>query len=1077
MSGRIDAVPMLARLKDFQRRTVDYVFQRMFLDSPPAQRFLVADEVGLGKTLVAKGIIGRTIEHLQDHVERIDIVYVCSNAAIAQQNINRLTVVDREHTALPTRLTLLPEHLGRLSMSRINFISFTPGTAFDLRSKGGIARERAILHRMLAEALPGQYRPLANILHGRMNRDRFWQVLEDVEEAELSPALTAAFIQHVTSDRELWSELNHACETFRRHRARWPDDLRAKRRELTGRLRLRLARACVNDLQPDLVILDEFQRFANLLHGEDDAAELARTLMTHRTPEGRDVRVLLLSATPYRPLSLYQDGGADDHYEDFRRTVGFLMADDAEVLRLEEELQQMRDVLFDPRGREDAASVRGRIEARLRSVMVRTERVASTVTLDGMLVTPSVTTDVKPVDLHQARLAHGVARALGAQDTVEYWKSAPYFLQFMRRYDIKDKLQNATKRPSPELISVLQDGRKTLIRGSAMSRYRPINPANGRLRALMRDVLGEGQWRMLWVPPTLPYLTPGGAYASAGHVTKSLVFSSWKVVPDAVAALVSYEAERRMLEEAKKPLHYGHLGRQRRPLLRFAIREGRESGMPALALLYPSATLADIGDPLELASSRNGIGDADAARATVAERVRSLTANLVAGAPSTGAADESWYWAAPAMLDARRGVPVFEWCTSEQGWMSIARGVDEEDRETNFERHVRRFCDAAAERLDLGRPPEDLHEVLADFALASPAVCAYRAFRRVFDTTSADAAAVRTAAARVAWGFRSLFNVPETVVLLRGDEEDEAYWRLVLQHGIEGNLQALLDEYVHVLHESLGLMDVPVAKAAETIAAEIADAASLRPAPITIDEIQSGAQQVRLKPLRVRSRFALRFAETRDDDGKKLARLANIRQAFNSPFRPFVLLTTSVGQEGLDFHTYCHRVYHWNLPGNPVDLEQREGRVHRYKGHAVRLNVAKRFANEALQRASGSGQDPWRIAFDLAASTREPGTTDLIPYWIYPIEGGARIERLVPMLPFSREHGRLRQLQRSLALYRAVFGQPRQEDLLVYLSQRMDEGEAAAQVADWRIDLTPPAAAPLESDLARPGQVDIMKEY
>jgi len=46
-------------LKDFQRDTVEYVFQRMYLDAPPAHRFLVADEVGLGKTLVAKGLIAR----------------------------------------------------------------------------------------------------------------------------------------------------------------------------------------------------------------------------------------------------------------------------------------------------------------------------------------------------------------------------------------------------------------------------------------------------------------------------------------------------------------------------------------------------------------------------------------------------------------------------------------------------------------------------------------------------------------------------------------------------------------------------------------------------------------------------------------------------------------------------------------------------------------------------------------------------------------------------------------------------------------------------------------------------------
>ena len=72
------------------------------------------------------------------------------------------------------------------------------------------------------------------------------------------------------------------------------------------------------------------------------------------------------------------------------------------------------------------------------------------------------------------------------------------------------------------------------------------------------------------------------------------------------------------------------------------------------------------------------------------------------------------------------------------------------------------------------------------------------------------------------------------------------------------------------------------------------------------------------------------------------ARVESVSNAFNSPFWPFVLTSTSVGQEGLDFHLWCHAVVHWNLPANPVDLEQREGRVHRYKGHAIRKNLARR---------------------------------------------------------------------------------------------------------------------------------------
>ncbi len=71
----VDVERILGQLKDFQRRTVNYVFRRMHLDDPPARRFLVADEVGLGKTLVARGIIAKTLERLRENKKkRIDII-------------------------------------------------------------------------------------------------------------------------------------------------------------------------------------------------------------------------------------------------------------------------------------------------------------------------------------------------------------------------------------------------------------------------------------------------------------------------------------------------------------------------------------------------------------------------------------------------------------------------------------------------------------------------------------------------------------------------------------------------------------------------------------------------------------------------------------------------------------------------------------------------------------------------------------------------------------------------------------------------------------------------------------------
>ena len=70
-----------------QRRTVDHAFHRLFEADDSAGRFLVADEVGLGKTWVARGIIARTIDYLWDEVKRLDIVYICSTASIARANL------------------------------------------------------------------------------------------------------------------------------------------------------------------------------------------------------------------------------------------------------------------------------------------------------------------------------------------------------------------------------------------------------------------------------------------------------------------------------------------------------------------------------------------------------------------------------------------------------------------------------------------------------------------------------------------------------------------------------------------------------------------------------------------------------------------------------------------------------------------------------------------------------------------------------------------------------------------------------------------------------------------------------
>ncbi|MHB1426286.1 MAG: C-terminal helicase domain-containing protein [Gemmataceae bacterium] len=50
---------------------------------------------------------------------------------------------------------------------------------------------------------------------------------------------------------------------------------------------------------------------------------------------------------------------------------------------------------------------------------------------------------------------------------------------------------------------------------------------------------------------------------------------------------------------------------------------------------------------------------------------------------------------------------------------------------------------------------------------------------------------------------------------------------------------------------------------------------------------------------------------------------------FNTPYRPEILVSTSVGQEGIDLHRECRHVIHHDLCWNPATIEQRTGRVDR----------------------------------------------------------------------------------------------------------------------------------------------------
>lgn len=939
--ARFDPGPALAPLKAFQRATVDHVCRRLLSDPDATRQFLVADEVGLGKTMVARGVIARTIEALWDKVPRIDIIYVCSNGAIAAQNLARLNVMEREAQVLPTRLTLLPLVLGgenSLRHNRVNFVSLTPGTTFDLKSSGGWARERALILRLLGGQL-AHAKGAIRLFQGWSGETGWQKERAAVADKPIDPEIATRFRKVVANSPGLIARIDDLCAEVARHH-QVDGDLRQACTALIGELRGMLAQASVQSLEPDLIILDEFQRFHDLLHGDNEAADLARQLFNHIDRAGNTAKTLLLSATPYRMLTLAGDAPEEgDHHRDFLDVLEFLFGAEDGKRRRDEialEMRRFRQAMQAlPAGFENARALREGIEGQLRRFIARTERVAETADRDAMIRELRHELDVTAPDLIAARAIAAVAAAAGAPGTVDYWKSSPWLLNLMRGYKLADLLKEQAKSPSPALRAAMKTAIPLQIDPQAVESYAPLAPANGRMRKLA-----------------------------------DLAFAN------------------------------------------------------NMALV----------DPLALMREEGPFPDLDALHQAASARMRPLAQDLADQSAEAG--DGGWDWSSPAALDVVN--PDFA------AWLAGNGPRGEGDEEA--------WPDHLAELLQAARQPigqKDVDQILGhllDVALGSPATCALRALSRVAPTLSLNDPALLTAATKVGMAFRTLFNQPETQALLRA--EGDVYWRAVLRHAAEHDLQSVLDEYAHVLLEAEGQVGNPPVKAIGVIAERMAEALSLRPAQIELNHyaLQRG-RIVQTHPITLRGRFAMRLAQKGEDE-TGVNRTGLVRTAFNSPFKPFVLASTSVGQEGLDFHPYCHRIVHWNLPGNPVDMEQREGRVHRYKNHAVRLNLVAGHSPAAL---GGQNTDPWADMFS-AAHGNAGRTGDLEPFWV--LDGPTKVERHILSLPFSREETRLSWLNRSVALYRLAFGQPRQDDLLALLDQVRDE-IAPEALAQLQISLRP----------------------
>lgn len=1089
-----DVAGILNGLKDFQRKSVDYVFKRLYEDKDKVNRFLIADEVGLGKTLVARGIIARSIEQLWDQVGRIDIVYICSNTDIARQNINRLNVTGEKDFSLASRMTLLPVHLKDFRKNKLNFVSFTPGTSFDLRSRGGIMRERGLLYWMLRDGLGFGNSPAPkNIFQGYVeSREKWHDYLKRFKDFidssgnkinDIEKGIQKKFIKEFKNNEVLMRQFEDLKNRFSHYKMNKNifDKDRQLQQEFIGTTRRILSEVCIEELEPDIIIMDEFQRFKNLMDGDNEVAQLAQKLFNYKNQEA-DAKIILLSATPYKMYTMYQET-EDNHYEDFFRTIRFLSESNEITDNLRKFISDYRNDIITYR-KDSNLSVsesQKKVQSLLKKYMIRTERLAVSNDRNGMVY--EIIDDKEKIstkDLHEFSLIDAVSKIIGTHDAIEYWKSSPYILNIMDRsgYVVKKKFIQtlSSEDKGKQLFKILDKHSNFLLSWDDIQQYNKIDPHNSRIRTLLANTVEKNLHDLLWMPPTYPYYIPNeGPYnnCDAKQATKSLIFSSWQVVPKVISQICSFEAERRTLVDIEKKYDYSEEAKKRRPLLNFTITNDRLTGLSNFNLMYPSLSMAEMIDPMvtgirnkknELVNTNDII---DNIKSYIEKKIQPIIKSYE---KLSGRSSERWYWLIMVLIDSEKYGDFYRfWLNSErqgENWGSMIKGKDDDDFDSAFSQHIEELSKYFSENkkeffMELGPPPDDLYDVLAMIALGSPAIISLRSFLRHTDKKNISdySTEILSKSAYCAIQFRSMFNLSYSIAVIQ-KYSDNDYWQAVLDYCVKGNLQSVIDEYTHILKESLGLSDANDADIVNSMAEEIGLAVSIRTVNFKFDDLVLNKETEVVKPISrtIRCRFALKFGDYKDDDGET-TRSDQVRKAFNSPFQPFILATTSIGQEGLDFHQYCHHIYHWNLPSNPVDMEQREGRVHRYKGHAIRKNCAEDIPVDYIKGKIKSHNDLWHEIFEYSKKQRSTESNDLIPYWIYcssENEPKYQINRHIPALPMSRELIQLEKLRNSLVSYRMVFGQSRQEDLVQYLQDQVESGLVdIEELLKFKIDLSP----------------------
>jgi hypothetical protein len=993
--------------KGFQIATAEAALETFRRKQGP-RRFLVADEVGLGKTVVARTIIA---ELMSRHRRPLVVFYVSSNLNIAHQNRAKLLELlpseteQRAASASADRLTLAANPRNRPSHEKLHLYTLTPDTSVPLyRRRGGFGRmeERALIFRLLKGRFPSlDTVRFSGICRGNQARESSWsRALQQCEQIDGIRELQNDFLDAFAADGHLKPPAVDAETLFMLA-------VREKPSRLMGSLRTALAIAVLRDVRPDLVIFDEFQKFRELLIDRRGDSPDPVTQALRGGNRGTGHAVLLLSATPYRLYSSRRDEAAGiSHHQDFFELIRFLFGpDSSDPKEIERAFLDFGTKMLAKETPDfvQLKLVRDDIQKRLRPVLSRTERPTD---IDASFTAQHPHSEIRSEDLRvfkhwtgrlqQADTLRGKVDLLSF--AVPYWLSVPLPIQMMGQGYVAwrraEKQQRRRDEPS--------------FRSSQRDRLEaPKSWPHSQLRELNK-IVPASRLALPWISPSLPWWELQGPWAAPGAGKgKLLIFTRLKAAPPALASLLSFNLEASFAHRLRR--NYRRAG-MAQPL---QFKQDRPT-LPAL--FFPSPTLIAFTDP-----RRDKPSNLAAARNSMRRQVGQLLRDrLNIEVRKNGGKRPLWKLLPAlehtrAMLIPESGLP---------SWPEIRSHL--RDAASTQADVMEQVLAQWSESAETGLQSVTQSEVaaLAEFALSGPGVVLGRALYR-FDQnciTDDNYGSLLNAS----WnGLRLYLNrsLFQAALTRRG----QSYTKAIPEAVVAGNLESVLDEHLWIVSK----LD---ADAIARFPRDLLKTLGLHEGRHRLHEPGAGDEGFLL-----RCHAAMPFADAKVENvsgGEDRLRTDDMRRSFNTPFWPHVLATTSLGQEGLDFHVWCRQLLHWDLCPSPLDLEQREGRIQRFGGLSIRSALAEMFRGRTLDSA-GEKASPWEILAGYAEHEFRSDRSGRSPWWSCP---GEKIDRLFIVLPQSRQTDKFNQLSQMRWLYRLALGQPHQQDFIETVSELPNDG-------------------------------------